>query len=246
MFTPCHSVVKQTFYCIQQFILISNLVYLINQFDFYLQVILQSEIYAMQSEKKSSNNDKTNFPVIFFESKEEWRSWLEKNHSSVEGIWLRLNKKNSGLTLIFYAEALDEALCFGWIDGQLKTYDEKSYIQKFTPRRAKSIWSKKNIENFERLVKEGKMQPPGQKAADSAKADGRWSNAYDSPANMEVPEDFLIELSKDRKASAFFKTLNKANTYVIAWRLHTAKKPETRDKRIKTFIEMLSRGEKFH
>jgi len=193
-----------------------------------------------------SKSEKNDYPVLSFETKEDLRSWLEKNHSSADGVWLRLNKKNSGLTLIFYAEALDEALCFGWIDGQLKTWDEKSYIQKFTPRRAKSIWSKKNIDNFERLVKDGRMQVPGQRAADSAKADGRWTNAYDSPANMKVPEYFLKELKKDKKAYAFYKTLNRVNTYAIAWRLQTAKKPETREKRIKAFIEMLSRGEKLH
>jgi uncharacterized protein YdeI (YjbR/CyaY-like superfamily) len=200
----------------------------------------------MASEKKNIKANKTDFPVLFFETNNDWRDWLEKNHSSADGVWLRLNKKNSGLTLIFYAEALDEALCYGWIDGQLKTFDEKSYIQKFTPRRSKSIWSKKNIENFERLVKAGKMRDAGQKAADSARDDGWWDNAYDSPSNMEVPEDFLTRLSENKKASAFFKTLNKANTYAIAWRLQTAKRNATREMRIMTIIEMLERGEKFH
>jgi len=172
---------------------------------------------------KKLQSDKNDYPVLSFKTNDAWRSWLEKNHCSVEGIWLRLNKKNSGHNLVFYAEALDEALCFGWIKGQIKTFDEKSYIQKFTPRRAKSIWSKKNIENFERLVKEGKIQTSGQIAADAAKVDGRWMNAYDSPANMEIPDDFLKEISKDKNAFEFFKTLNKANTYAIARRLQTAK-----------------------
>jgi uncharacterized protein YdeI (YjbR/CyaY-like superfamily) len=200
----------------------------------------------MASEKKNIKANKTDFPVLFFETNNDWRDWLDKNHSSADGVWLRLNKKHSGLTLIFYAEALDEALCYGWIDGQLKTFDERSYIQKFTPRRSKSIWSKKNIKNFERLVKAGKMRDAGQQAADSARADGRWDNAYDSPSNMEVPEDFLKRLSENKKASAFFKTLNKANTYAIAWRLQTAKRNATREMRIMTIIEMLERGEKFH
>ena len=162
------------------------------------------------------------------------------------GIWLRFYKKGSGIVSLNYAAALDEALCFGWIDGQSKSLDENSYLQKFTPRRARSIWSKRNIEHVARLIEEGKMNPSGLKEAEAAKTDGRWQKAYDSPANMEIPEDFLRELSKDKKAFAFYKTLNKANTYAIVWRLQTAKKPDTREKRMKAILEMLSRGEKFH
>jgi uncharacterized protein YdeI (YjbR/CyaY-like superfamily) len=161
-------------------------------------------------------------------------------------VWLRFYKKGSGITSLNYAQALDEALCYGWIDGQSKTSDEKSYLQKFTQRRARSIWSKRNIEHIARLTEEGKMKPSGLKAAEAAKADGRWDMAYDSPGNMSIPEDFLLELSRDKKAFAFFETLNKANTYAISWRLQTAKKPETREKRMKIILGMLSRGEKFH
>jgi uncharacterized protein YdeI (YjbR/CyaY-like superfamily) len=200
----------------------------------------------MSIEKEITKTEKTDFPILFFESQEEWRTWLEQNHNVTRGVWLRFYKKGSCITSLNYAGALDEALCYGWIDGQSKTFDEKSYLQKFTPRRAKSIWSKRNIEHIARLINEGKMKPSGLKEAESAKADGRWDKAYDSPGNQSIPGDFLLELSKDKKALAFFESLNKANTYAITWRLQTAKKTETREKRMKIIIEMLSRGEKFH
>jgi uncharacterized protein YdeI (YjbR/CyaY-like superfamily) len=200
----------------------------------------------MSTEKELTKTEKKDFPVLFFDSQEEWRTWLEQNHNDARGVWLRFYKKGSGITSLNYTGALDEALCYGWIDGQSKTFDEKSYLQKFTPRRAKSIWSKRNIEHIGRLIKEGKMKPSGLKEAESAKADGRWDRAYDSPGNLSMPEDFLLKLSKDKKALAFFESLNKANTYAITWRLQTAKKPETRERRMKLILEMLSRGEKFH
>jgi len=201
------------------------------------------------------NSGKTDLPVIFFETGQEWRKWLEQNHTDLKGVWLRFYKKGTGKTSLNHDTALDEALCYGWIDGQArlndavgqaKAYDSESYLQKFTPRRPRSIWSKRNIEHVARLEKEGKMQPAGWKEVEAAKTDGRWARAYDSPANMVIPEDFLSELSKDKKALAFFETLNKTNTYAIAWRLQTAKRPETREKRKKLIIEMLARGEKFH
>ena len=184
--------------------------------------------------------------LFFFDTSEKWRIWLEHNFHSVNGVWLRFYKKGSGITSLNHAQALDEALCFGWIDGQARKYDTESYLQKFTPRRARSIWSKRNIEHISRLEREGKMKPSGLKEVEAAKADGRWDRAYDSPANMTMPEDFLQELSKDEMALAFFETLNKTNKYAIAWRLHTAKKQETREKRKSAIIEMLSRGAKFH
>jgi uncharacterized protein YdeI (YjbR/CyaY-like superfamily) len=186
-------------------------------------------------------------PVILtFRTKKALRNWLNKNYAKSEGIWLRLYKKNSGIKSVNHAQALDEALCFGWIDGQGKSYDEHSYLQKFSPRRKGSLWSRRNTENIERLTKEGKMHSAGLAEVEAAKADGRWEKAYDSPANMQIPEDFLIAISKKPKALAFFKTLNKTNTYSIAWRLQTAKKPETREKRIKAIIDMLEKGRKFH
>ena len=190
--------------------------------------------------------DKNELPVISFESPMEWEQWLEINHTNVNGIWLQFFKKGSSVPSVTYEQALDEALCYGWIDGQKKTYDERSYLIKFTPRRAKSIWSKKNIEHIARLHKQGKMKPRGIKEAELAKADGRWEQAYDSPSNMKMPDDFLQRLSKNKKAKAFFETLNKTNTYAIAWRLQTAKKPETREKRMQQLLEMMAQGKKIH
>jgi len=189
---------------------------------------------------------KTELPIITFQSQKKWRDWLSKNYTSLNGAWLRLYKKNSGVKSINHNQALDEALCFGWIDGQAKSYDEQSYLQKFTPRRKGSIWSKRNTENIERLIKEKKMHQSGLTEVERAKADGRWTNAYDSPAYMQAPYDFLKELSKKPKVLAFFKTLNKTNSYSIAWRLQTAKKPETRQKRMKAILKMMEAGKKFH
>jgi len=195
-----------------------------------------------------SNNKpvKTDLPVVHFEKAEILNDWLEKNHMNSSGIWLRIFKKNSGILSINYDQALDEALCFGWIDGQVKSYDDKSYIQKFTPRRARSMWSKRNIEHVKRLENEGRMKPSGIKEAEAAKSDGRWDRSYDSPSNMTIPEDFLNELSKDPLSEGFFNNLNKSNKYAIAWRLQTAKKTETRTKRMKAILEMLAKGKKFH
>ncbi|HEU5124227.1 MAG TPA: YdeI/OmpD-associated family protein [Verrucomicrobiae bacterium] len=183
---------------------------------------------------------------LAFKSSAEFRSWLEENHADSDGVWLRIYKKDSGEKSITYAEALDQALCFGWIDGQKKAFDEISWIQKFTPRRAKSGWSKLNTEHAERLIKAGQMTRAGLEAVEAAKLDGRWKAAYDSPRNAAPPEDFLQALGKDNKAKAFFETLNRANIYAIVYRLQTAKKPETREKRMKMILEMLARGEKFH
>ena len=191
-------------------------------------------------------NKEKAYSIKVFASPERFRDWLLKNHTSKEGIWLRIYKKDSKVKTVTYPEAVEEALCFGWIDGLKKSYDEKSWIQKFTPRRSKSLWSKKNTENIERLLKEGKMHASGMLEVETAKADGRWEKAYDSGSNMEMPEDFLKELKKNKKAFEFFKTLNKANTYAIGWRLQTAKKPETRGKRMKMLIEMLSENRKLH
>ena len=198
--------------------------------------------------KISSQNKPTkpDLPILTFSSPEEFTLWLEQHHKSSSGIWMRLFKVKSGVPTITYAEALDVALCYGWIDGQKNAYDVDSWLQKFTPRRPKSIWSKRNREHIERLYKSGKMQAAGIKEVEAAKADGRWEQAYDSSSMMVVPEDFLHELAKDKVAEAFFKTLNKANIYAIVWRLQTAKKPETRNKRMLTILDMLKKGEKFH
>lgn len=184
--------------------------------------------------------------VLAFESSRHFEKWLAKSHAQSQGIWLRFFKKDSGRKTVTYAEALDVALCYGWIDGQVKKLDESSYLQRFTPRRPKSLWSKRNREHVRRLTDAGRMQPAGLKQVEEAKRDGRWESAYDSPSNMAVPEDFLRELAKDAKAEAFFRTLNKTNTYAIAWRLQTAVKPETRQKRMTAILAMLAEGKKFH
>lgn len=184
--------------------------------------------------------------TLSFGSAEEWEKWLAKHHGNSDGIWLQFFKKDSGIATVTHAHALDEALCYGWIDGQLQKSDDKSWLQKFTPRRPKSIWSKKNIEHTIRLCNAGKMKPAGLKQIEAAKADGRWAKAYDSPKAMQMPEDFLRQLAKNTKAQKFFETLNRANLYAIGWRLQTAKKPETREKRMKMLLQMLARGEKLH
>lgn len=185
-------------------------------------------------------------PIVSFATSKAWNIWLAKHHATPAGIWLHIYKKTSGVESITYDEALDEALCFGWIDGQKDSYDEKSWLQKFTPRRAKSVWSKRNREHIVRLTKEKRMAPAGLREVEAAKSDGRWDSAYDSPKNIAVPADFLKELKKNKKAYEFFLTLNKANTYAIAWRLQTAKKPETREKRMDAILAMMRRGEKLH
>lgn len=185
-------------------------------------------------------------PIKTFKSGNEWRKWLVKNHSQTEGVWLKFFKKDSGKQTFTYAEALDEALCFGWIDGQAKGLDSESWIQRFTPRRAKSIWSKRNRDHIARLIKIGKMTKAGLSQVESAKKDGRWQNAYEGSKNLKIPADFLKELKKDKKAYDFFQTLNRANTYAIAWRLHTAAKPETRERRMNVLLEMLKKGKKIH
>ena len=188
----------------------------------------------------------TDQPLIFFSNAPRWRQWLEQNHADSKGVWPKFYKKHTGITSLNYAEALDEALCFGWIDGQSKTLDEQAYRQRFTPRRKRSIWSKRNREHVARLIRAGKMAPAGLLQVKAAKVDGRWQAAYDSPKNMKIPEDFLKQLAKYPKAETFFKTLNRTNTYAIAWQLATAKRPETRQRRMAKLIDMLRRNEKLH
>jgi uncharacterized protein YdeI (YjbR/CyaY-like superfamily) len=184
--------------------------------------------------------------VMLFEHKKDWETWLDENHAALGGIWLRIAKKASGVQSVSYEEALEVALCYGWIDGQKKTYDETSYLQKFTPRGAKSIWSKINTEKAEKLIARGLMQHAGLKAIESAKQDGRWLAAYDSFSRASVPADLQSELDKNAQAKAFFATLNQQNRYAILFRIQTAKKPETRAKRIQQFISMLEKNEKIY
>jgi uncharacterized protein YdeI (YjbR/CyaY-like superfamily) len=184
--------------------------------------------------------------TMSFTTARAFRVWLTKNHRRTEGILLRIYKNGSGVDTVTYAEALDQALCFGWIDGQKQPFDEESWLQKFTPRRPRSGWSKNNTQHAERLIASGDMTAAGLKEVNAAKEDGRWKAAYESSGNAILPDDFLEALARDKTASAFFKTLNKTNLYSIAYRLQTAKKPETRQKRMQAIIDKLARGEKFH
>ena len=185
-------------------------------------------------------------PILFFATEQDWADWLHKNHATSNGVWLKFAKKASGIASVNHATTLDPALCYGWIDGQTKSLDDTFYLQKYTPRRPKSIWSKINIGKVEKLIADGKMQPAGQAVIEAAKADGRWDQAYDSPANITIPDDFQAVLDANPKAKAFYATLNKTNSYAILWSIATAKKPETRQRRIDKYIDMLNRGEKIH
>jgi uncharacterized protein YdeI (YjbR/CyaY-like superfamily) len=185
-------------------------------------------------------------PTLPFESKKRWADWLAKQHDKSSGVWLKIGKKEAGIPSVTYEEALDVALCYGWIDGQKKGFDEKYWLQKFTPRGPKSIWSKINTEKAERLIASGEMKPAGLKAIELAKQDGRWAAAYASQKNISIPEDFQAALDKNKKAKTFFAALKSAERYSFLFRIHHAKKPETRAKRIQQFVEMLEKGEKLH
>ncbi|WP_164018161.1 YdeI/OmpD-associated family protein [Pyxidicoccus trucidator] len=185
-------------------------------------------------------------PIVPFESQRAWETWLAANHASSRGVWLKLAKKSTGVASVTYPEALDVALAWGWIDGQKGSFDDAWWLQKFTPRGAKSVWSKVNREKVQALVDAGKMQPSGLAVVESAKQDGRWEAAYDSQSKATVPEDLATALAANARASAYFATLNAANRYAILWRVHTAKKAETRARRIADFVEMLARNEKLH
>src|SRR5271155_3286715 len=174
-----------------------------------------------------------------FKSQAQWHAWLEKNHEKPEGLWLHFAKKGTGAVTVSYFEALETALCFGWIDGQTKTHDEKTFVRKFTPRRARSVWSKVNREKAESLIKSGHMKPAGMRAIERARADGRWDTAYDSARTITVPPDFQAALDKSKSATAFFARLDRANRYSVLWRIQTARTTELRAKRIASIVAML-------
>ncbi|MBN8582645.1 MAG: YdeI/OmpD-associated family protein [Anaerolineae bacterium] len=185
----------------------------------------------------------TELPTLPFESKKKFADWLAKNHDKSAGLWLKIAKKTTGISTVTYAEAVDVALCYGWIDGQKGSFDEQYFLQKFTPRRPKSIWSKINVEKVAGLIASGEMKPAGLKAVEAAKQDGRWDAAYASQKNIVVPADFQSALEKNKKAKAFFETLTGSRRYSFLFRIETAKKAETREKRIIQFVEMLAKGE---
>ena len=181
-----------------------------------------------------------------FRSARTFETWLRKNHSASDGVWLEIAKPGAPESTVSYAEAVELALCYGWIDGQKKAQDATYWLQRFTPRRPRSLWSKVNRARAEALIAAGRMQASGQAEIDRARADGRWDAAYDSARTAAVPADLQAALDAQPKAGAFFSTLNAANRYAVLWRVQTAKKPETRARRIETLVAMLARGEKIH
>jgi uncharacterized protein YdeI (YjbR/CyaY-like superfamily) len=189
---------------------------------------------------------KPDTPASRHTNQRSWETWLRKHHESSDGVWLLIAKRGAESPTISYAEAIETALCFGWIDGQKKGLDSQHWLQRFTPRRARSIWSKINRAKALALIKQGRMQAAGLKEVERARADGRWAGAYDSPSNATVPADLQAALDINAKAKAFFETLNGANRYAVLWRVQTAKRAETRAKRIAQFVAMLARHEKLH
>ena len=181
-----------------------------------------------------------------FENSAAFWQWLECNHAAEPEVWVKIFKNGSGQKTISWNEAVVEALCWGWIDGVKKPFDDQAYLQRFTPRKKGSNWSKRNREHVERLIAEGRMQAPGLAHVRAAQADGRWDAAYAPASEMTVPEDFLAALAQRPAAQAFFETLNRQNLYAIAYRLQTARKPETRQKRFERFLTMLEKGEKLY
>lgn len=185
-------------------------------------------------------------PVQSFASRQAWRAWLTAHHAASPGLWLKIAKKGAGVDSVTYSEALDVALCFGWIDGQKDKLDAVHWLQRFTPRQARSRWSKANRERVEKLLASGEMAAAGRREVEAAQQDGRWDAAYDGQRTITVPEDLQRELDANRKASDFFTTLDRVNRYAILYRLHDAKKPETRARRLAKFVAMLAAGEKIH
>ena len=188
---------------------------------------------------------KDNLPVILFETEQNFINWLEENVGKT-GLWIRIAKKNSGIVSITYEQAVEVALCFGWIDGLKKTYDEKTWIQRFSPRKPASQWSKINKEKALKLIEAGKMQPSGFATIEISKNKGTWENAYDSQKNKKVPDELQAELDKNPDAAEFFNSLNSVNKYAIIYRLQVSRNPEIRAKKLAQFVEMLKRKEKLH
>ena len=197
----------------------------------------------MTSTPKTKKND---MPVKLFKSQQDWTTWLDKHHAQSAGVWLKFAKKDANLKSVTYAEAVEVALCYGWIDGQGKGLDESAWLQKFTPRGPRSIWSKINRTKAMKLIESGRMKPAGLAAIDRAKKSGQWAAAYDSHRTAAVPADLQAALDQNSKAQAFFAALDSTNRYAILFRLQTAKKAETRARRLEQFVRMLENHEKIH
>jgi uncharacterized protein YdeI (YjbR/CyaY-like superfamily) len=195
------------------------------------------------STKAKAASKTAGLPTLAFATPRKWASWLKANHKTAAGLWIKMAKKSSGIPSIDYPQALEEALCYGWIDGQSKSVDAQWWVQKFTPRATRSIWSKINREKVQALIDAGRMKPAGLKEIERAKGDGRWDAAYDSFSTATVPHDLQAALDRHTKARKFFETLTGRNRYAILFRIHHAKRPETRAKRIDQFVQMCAKGE---
>lgn len=182
---------------------------------------------------------KTELPTVFFESQADFEAWLEEHHATSDGIWLKLAKKGSGVASVSRSDALDAAICYGWIDSQAKPVDDRFWLQRFTPRRPRSTWSKVNCTKAVALEAQGRMNPAGRREVEAAKQDGRWDRAYPSQKNMTVPKDLQRKLDEHPRAQAFFKTLDSRNRYAILYRIHDAKRDDTRARRIEKYVAML-------
>ncbi len=204
--------------------------------------LLFQSILSYTCAMKSSDD----LPITGFATQQDWETWLAEHHAEPKGIWLKIAKKGNETPSISYAQALEGALCYGWIDGQKAAFDEQYWLQKFTPRRAKSIWSQINCDKAHALIEAGRMQAAGLRQVELAKADGRWEAAYTSQSKAAVPDDLQMELDKNPQARDFFLTLNSINRYAILFRIQNAKKAETRAARIQKFVEMLANGEKLY
>lgn len=189
--------------------------------------------------------DALDLPIKLFRDSAAWEKWLAA-HPESSGLWLRIAKKEADLASVSYAEAIEVALCHGWIDGQRRSFDAQSFLQRFTPRRPRSLWSKINVGKAEALIVAGRMREGGLREIELARADGRWEAAYSGGAAMELHPELADALAKNRKAAAFFETLDRTNRYAVCWRVQTAKKPETRASRIEKLVAMLARGERIH
>jgi uncharacterized protein YdeI (YjbR/CyaY-like superfamily) len=189
---------------------------------------------------------KPELPIMPFASREAWEAWLEEEHATSDGLWLKIAKKGSGIETVTFAEALDAALCYGWIDSQRGGFDERFFLQRFTPRRPRSKWSQVNREKVAKLMEAGRMRPAGLREVERAKADGRWDAAYEPQSAATVPEDLRLELEKNEGAREFFETLDRANRYAMLHRIQDARKPETRARRIAQYVEMLAEGKKLY
>jgi len=189
---------------------------------------------------------KTDLPIIPFTSRDAWAAWLEEQHATSDGLWLKIAKKGSGVESVSYAEALEVALCYGWIDGQKASFDDRFWLQRFTPRRARSRWSKINRQKATELIERGEMRPAGAREVERAKADGRWDAAYDAQRTARVPDDLRRELEKNDGAREFFQMLDSANRYAILYQIGEAKRPQTRARRIEKYVAMLGEGKKVY